>query len=123
MAHFAQLDANNKVIDVVVIDNSDMLDPEGNESEILGIAFLQNLFGSATQWKQYSYNANFRKNGAHKGCTYDEERDAFIHIQPYPSWVLNEDTCRWESPVAMPDDGNSYGWDEDSQTWIQTTET
>jgi len=112
MAHFAEIDYNNKVLRVVVIADEDTTDPTGLENESIGQGFCQGLFGGG-RWVQCSYNAIFRKNGAFPGCTFDEERDAFIHPQPYPSWTLNETTCRWEPPIARPEDGN-YGWDEDA---------
>ena len=95
MAHFAELDANNIVLRVIVVHNNELMD-NGRESEAKGVAFCQSLFGG--NWKQTSYHANFRKNYAGIGYTYDATRDAFIAPQPDPSWVLNEDTCRWEDP-------------------------
>ena len=64
-----------------------------------------------------SYNGNMRKNYAGIGDTYDEDRDAFISPKPYPSWTLNETTCRWEAPVPLPDDENNYVWNESTQQW------
>lgn len=116
MAHFAKLDSNNIVIEVVVVNNSVIQKADGTESELKGKQFLNSLFGSAT-WKQTSYNGNFRKNYAGLGFKYDSTRDAFIPPQPFSSWILNETTCQWEAPLAYPDDGNVYEWDEDSQQW------
>ena len=116
MAHFAKIGLNGKVIQVVKVNNEVILDANGNESEANGIDFLTKLTGWAI-WKQTSYNQNFRKNFAGVGCTYDEDRDAFITKKPYPSWTLNETTCRWESPVAYPTDGQKYFWNETNQTW------
>jgi hypothetical protein len=127
MAHFAQLDENNLVIQVVVVNNEDVGNLEFPESEPLGIAFLQQLLGTEAVWKQTSYNNNFRKNYAQIGSTYDAERNAFIHPQPYPSWVLNEETCLWESPVPHPndygtlEDPKSYNWDENILNWVEVT--
>ena len=87
------------------------------ESEDKGIAFCKSLFGEDTVWKQTSYNGNLRKNFAGKGFTYDEDRDAFIAPQPFSKWVLNEDTCRWEAPVAYPDDGEDYVWNDNKGEW------
>mgnify|MGYP001042559180 CR=1 FL=1 len=87
------------------------------ESEDKGIAFCQSLFGADTVWKQTSYNGTFRKNFAGKGFTYDADRDAFIAPQPFNTWVLNEDTCRWEAPVAYPDDGEEYVWNDNKGEW------
>ena len=115
MAHFAALDENNLVTRVLVVDNEDTAE-NGEEDEELGIKFLQNLFGGT--WKQTSYNGNFRKNYAGKGFTYDQSRDAFIPKKTYPSWLLDEDTCRWEAPVPCPDDDKVYVWDEVTTNWV-----
>jgi hypothetical protein len=117
MAHYAQLDDQNTVINVLVVANSQITNPQGQEDEQLGIGFLRQLFGHDTSWVQTSYNGNFRKNYAGIGYTYDATRNAFIPPQPYPSWVLDEQTCQWRAPVPMPEDGGPYVWDEDSLTW------
>lgn len=119
MAHFAELDDNNVVLRVIVVGNRDCLDENGNESETVGITFCQNLLGG--NWKQTSYNGNFRKNYAGIGYTYDEALDAFIPPKPFPSWILNEVTARWEPPIPYPDDNKIYTWDEETQTWVPTT--
>ena len=116
MIHFAQIGLNNKVIAVNCVDESVILDAEGIEREELGVEFLRNLTGWAI-WKQTSYNQNFRKNFAGVGYIYDEDRDAFIAPQPYKSWILDEETCRWQSPVDKPTDGKPYDWNEEEQTW------
>lgn len=116
MAHFAQLNKQNIVTQVIVVANEELLD-NGIESDAKGVAFCQSLFGG--EWKQTSYNRNIRKNFAGIGYTYDSQRDAFIAPQPYPSWTLNEETCRWDSPVAMPTDGKLYQWDEATTNWIE----
>ena len=96
---------------------------------------------SPGEWIQTSYNTRggvhydpntgqpstdqskaLRKNYAGIGYSYDQQRDAFIPPQPYPSWILNEQTCLWEAPVAMPSDGKMYNWDEDSQNWLEVEE-
>jgi hypothetical protein len=118
MAHFAQLDDNNVVTQVIAVANEELLD-NGVESEDKGIAFCQSLFSG--NWKQTSYNNNIRVRYAGIGYTYDAERDAFIESQPYPSWVLNEELLIWDSPVAMPDDGKKYYWDETTTNWIEVT--
>lgn len=118
MAHFAQLDDLNVVLQVIVISNNELLE-NGVESEEKGIAFCQSLYGPATYWKQTSYNGNFRKHYAGVGYTYDFDLDAFLPPKPYPSWVLNEQTYLWEAPVPYPDDGKSYQWDESQQNWIE----
>lgn len=115
MAHFAELDENNMVVQVIVVHNNDCLDANGNESETVGVAFCQSLFGG--NWKQTSYNANFRKHYAGIGYTYDAGLDAFIPPQPYPSWSLDSD-CNWQAPVARPNDGKMYFWDETTQSWV-----
>jgi len=120
MAHFAKLDENNLVIEVNVVNNDDILNLQFPDSELVGIEFLTNWSGGYTNWKQTSYNSNFRKNYAGIGYTYDSVRDAFIPQKPYASWVLNEDTCLWYAPVAYPTDGKMYTWDEATTNWIET---
>lgn len=117
MAHFAQLDENNIVTQVIVVSNNELLDENGVEQESKGIAFCQTLLGG--NWKQTSYNGNMRKNYAGIGFTYDADRDAFISPKPFNSWVLNEDTCRWEAPTPMPTDEKMYRWDEDTVSWVE----
>ena len=117
MAHFAKLNSDNIVIDIIAINNSVMLKADGTESELKGKQFLNSLFGSAT-WKQTSYSASFRKNFAGIGYEYRSDLDGFIPFKPYDSWVLNETTCQWESPVAHPDDNTICEWDEENHEWI-----
>lgn len=120
MAHFAQLDENNVVLQVIVVNDNDCL-MEGREDENTGIAFCKSLFGVHTNWAQTSYNAKMRKNYAGIGYVFDRVRQAFIPPQPFASWVLNEDTCRWDAPVAKPTDGKQYLWDESSTSWVEVT--
>lgn len=117
MAHFAELDENNVVKQVIVVHNNELLDENGEESEAKGIAFCQSLFGG--NWIQTSYNATFRKNYAGIGFTYDESRDAFIRQQPFASWILNEETCNWEPPIPKPVeiDNMILIWDEETISW------
>tara|TARA_A100001201_G_C4084797_1_gene200101 strand:+ start:151 stop:510 length:360 start_codon:yes stop_codon:yes gene_type:complete len=117
MAHFAQLDENNVVLNVIVVDNSILLNENNEEEEQLGINFLTNLYGSDTIWKQTSYNGNFRKDLASITGTYDPTNDVFIMPKPFNSWTLN-DNFDWEAPVAYPDDNEIYFWDEDNQNWV-----
>jgi hypothetical protein len=117
MAHFAKLNKDNLVTEVHVVNNNDLLQ-DGVESEAKGIQFLVDWSGGYTNWKQTSYNGNFRKNYAGVGWTYDSNRDAFISPQPFPSWILNESTCRWEPPVPFPTDGQRYNWDEATTSWV-----
>ena len=116
MAHFAKIGLNSKVIEVQKIHNNELLDADGIEQEVNGVNFLTTLTGWAI-WKQTSYNGNIRKNFAGIGFTYDEDRDAFIPPKPFNSWTLNETTCLWEAPVAYPDDGQAYTWNETNQQW------
>ena len=126
MATFAKIGLNNKVIAVHSVVNEVLHDSNGVEQEVLGVEFLTNLHGWAI-WKQTSYNTSggvhssggtpLRKNHAGIGFTYDEDRDAFIPPKPFASWILNETTCRWEAPVALPDTENRYNWNETNQTW------
>ena len=120
MAHFAQLDDNNMVLQVIVVHNNDCLGDDGNESESTGIAFCQSLF-PGTRWRQTSYNGNIRKNYAGIGFQYNPTYDAFIAPQPYPSWVIDEATCRWVAPTTMPIDGKLYSWDEPTISWVEIT--
>jgi len=135
MASFAKLNLENIVEQVIVVNNNELLD-NGIESEAKGISFCKSLYGKDTNWKQTSYNTRngkhylsdnsglsntqekaFRKNHASKGSTYDENRDAFIPPKPFNSWILNEDTCYWEAPVAKPQDDNQYRWNEQTLSW------
>ena len=123
MAHFAKLGLNSEVIGIHVVDNENLLDADGNEQEQIGIEHLLGVHGGGT-WVQTSYNTfggehlyggtPFRKNYAGVGYSYDTDRDAFILPKPYPSWILNEDTCNWEAPVPYPDDGKRYSWNEET---------
>lgn len=117
MAHFAQIDTDLTVTQVIVVNNSELLDEFGVEQEMLGRQFCTKLLGG--NWVQTSYNGNFRKNFAGIGFKYDPQLDAFIPPQPYPSWVLNTDTCQWAAPVPYPDDGGIYTWDEQTQSWVE----
>jgi hypothetical protein len=117
MAHFAKLDENNVVVEVYVVNNSDVLNLPFPASEPVGIQFLNNCLGYSSKWRQTSYNNNFRKYYAGPGFTYDEQRDAFIPPKPFESWLLNQETLLWEPPVAYPDDGNMYIWDETTESW------
>lgn len=121
MAHFAQLDSNNAVIQVIVVNNETIEHLPFPESEAVGTAFCQSLFGEHTAWKQTSYNASFRKNYAGMGFIYDGVLDAFIAPKPYPSWLLNTNTAQWEPPVQYPHDGKMYRWDEDTLSWVEVT--
>jgi hypothetical protein len=126
MASFAKIGLNNKVIEVLSVVNEVLHDSNGVEQEAIGIDFLTKLTGWAI-WKQTSYNTHggvhssggtpLRKNHAGIGMTYDEDRDAFIPKKPHNSWILNETTCLWNAPVAMPTDGKKYNWNETNKTW------
>jgi hypothetical protein len=116
MAHYAFLDENNIVTDVITgIDETELI--EGLDTE----TWYGNFRGQVC--KRTSYNNNIRKNYAGIGYTYDEERDAFIPPKLYPSWILNEDTCQWEPPTAYPDNDLIYRWDEDSTSWVEVANT
>ena len=117
MSHFAQIDGNNIVTQVLVI-----------EQDVVNTG----LFGEPSSFVQTSYNTHggvhtlggtpLRKNYAGIGYTYDSGRDAFIPPKPYNSWVLNETTCLWDAPVAMPTDEKMYTWDENTTNWVEVTE-
>jgi hypothetical protein len=125
MAHFAEIDILKRVLRILVVDDKDTQDKNGNEVESVGAKYLHDGFGGT--WVKTSYNTSsnvhklggtpFRKNYAVVGDTYDETRDAFIAPKPYPSWTLIESTCLWEAPVAEPDDGKIYKWNEAEQRW------
>jgi len=136
MASFAKLNLENIVENVISVNNEVLLE-NGIEKEQKGIDFLKSIYGVDTKWKQTSYNTKggmhylsnnfgpsltqekaFRKNFACIGMIYDESRDAFIQPQPYPSWILDEDTCWWEAPTPEPNDGPIYDWDETTKSWI-----
>jgi len=126
MASFAKIGLNNKVIEVLSVNNEVLKDSNGIEQEVNGIDFLTKLTGYPI-WKQTSYNTHggihdnggtpLRKNYAGIGYTYDENRDAFISLKPFNSWILNEDTCIWESPIPYPQDNNRYNWNEQTLSW------
>ena len=117
MAHFAELGEDNIVLRVIVVNNDDCKDEVGNESETVGIEFCRNLLGGT--WKQTSYNATFRARYAGIGYTYDSGRNAFIAPKPFPSWVLNETTTNWDSPIPYPSDEKMYDWNEADQVWVE----
>ena len=128
MAHFAKLDENNVVTQVIVVDNKDITDPHtGQEDEILGIAFCKKLLGG--NWKQTSYNNSTRVRYAGIGYSYNAALDAFVPPQPYASWTLESETADWVSPLgaapALTDaevEANSfYRWDEDAYQADNTT--
>jgi hypothetical protein len=115
MAHFAKIDENNVVTQVIVVSNKDTADANGVEKEHIGAAFCERLFGGT--WKQTSYNGSIRKNYAGVGYLYNPEIDAFIPPKPFDSWVLNEETAQWQSPIPRPEDDGLYSWNEESQSW------
>jgi hypothetical protein len=125
MAHFAQLDENNVVTQVIVVANEDTSDVNGNEVEEIGVAFCKKLLGADTNWKQTSYNNTFRVRYAGIGYSFSEELNAFIPPRPFDSWVLNTETADWESPVgpapalteAEIEARSFYRWDEETGAW------
>ena len=120
MAHFAKIGEDNIVLGIEVVSNEDA------PTEEAGVAFQTALTGYP-HWKQTSINTKlgvhglggtpFRKNYAFIGGVNDSSRDAFIDRKIFPSWILNEETCGWEAPTPMPEDGNYYQWDESSTSW------
>ena len=111
MAHFAKLGVGNIILKVEVVSN------DIATTEQAGVDFLNTLYNTRDVWKQTSYNNNIRKNFAGIDYQYDQQRDAFIAPKPYPSWILNETTCIWETPTPYPDDGEMYTWNEETLTW------
>jgi hypothetical protein len=130
MASFAKIGLNSKVIEVLSVHNNVLKDSNGVEQEAIGIDFLTKLTGYPV-WKQTSYNTHggvhnnngtpLRKNHAGIGYTYDEDRDAFIPKKPFNSWILNEHTCIWNAPVAIPttelEENEYYSWNEFIINW------
>lgn len=119
MAHFVEVNDDGIVLRGIVVANKDTATPTGEEVESIGVEFCKKLLGGI--WKQTSYNNNIRYNYAGIGYRYDEEKDAFIAPQPFPSWKLDED-MRWEAPVEMPTDGGFYRWDEETTSWVKQEE-
>ena len=121
MAHFAKINNSNIVEKVIVVSN------DVATTEQAGVDFINNLYKTNDVWKQTSYNTYggvhklggtpFRKNYAGINFIYDQTKDAFIEPQPFNSWILNESTCLWEAPVAYPNDGQDYIWNEENQNW------
>lgn len=114
MSHWAEIDENNKVIRVTVGDNND---PNGDE----GYQWLLDKLGGT--WIKTSYNGNIRARFAGIGYTYDQERDVFIAPQPFPSWLLNDETTEWEAPVPMPIGDVPHYWDEETLSWLELSNT
>ena len=139
MAHFAQLDGNNVVTQVIVIHNNELIDESGNHSEEKAIDFCKSLYGQDTIWVQTSYNTRgnvhygtdglpdngtaFRGNYAGIGHIYDTANDVFYEPSPFPSWLLNHSTWIWEAPVPRPQDGKFYTWDEETISWKEYVST
>lgn len=118
MAHFAQINSDNVVTQVIVVSNADCGGGEYPGSDPIGAAFCNTLLGGT--WKQTSYNGNFRKRYAGIGYTFNEALDAFVAPKPYPSWTLNAETADWEAPVARPAEG-VWTWNEANQEWDEVT--
>jgi hypothetical protein len=117
MAHFAQINEQGTVVQVIVVNNSDILDANGQESEDIGKQFCTNLLGG--EWVQTSYNGSMRKQYASIGGSYNAVDDVFIAPKPYASWSLDEN-FDWQAPVPAP--GDNYIWDEDNQQWVEVPE-
>jgi len=116
MASFAELNNNNVVLRVVKMDNDTMLDAFGNESEGMGIAECNRIWGTS-RWVQCSASNAFRKRFASIGSTYDETRDVFIDKKIYSNWVLDETTLSYIPPVPHPNDGDYHRWDQENNEW------
>ena len=117
MEFFAELNEDNIVIRVIAVHDNELLDEDNNTSEQKGVDFCIAHYGGT--WIQTSDDPNFRKNYAGINYIYDSVRDAFINKKPYPSWILNESTCKWESPTPYPTDDKDYIWDEATLSWIE----
>lgn len=116
MAHFAELNADNIVVRVIVVNNAELLDANGQEQEALGVAFCQSLFGGT--WVQTSYSGSFRVRFAGQGYTYDQNHDAFVAPKPFASWLFSGNILDWVPPIAYPEDGKPYIWDENIGSWV-----
>lgn len=114
MAHFALLDSDNTVLDLIVIENSVLIDDNGQEKEQLGIAFCQTL--KEGRWIQTSFNDSIRKRYAQIGGYYDPDADCFVCKKPYNSWILDSDK-NWIPPLPYPNDKQVYEWDESTVSW------
>lgn len=117
MAYFAQIDNNGTVLQVISVSNNDAPDPAPTNSEPLGQAFIASL-GLDGEWRQTSYNGNFRKQYCGPGFRYDADADVFITPKPYSSWTLDANHD-WQPPVPYPTDGKRYEWDEITQSWVE----
>jgi len=120
MAHFAKLDENNNVLEVLVVKNSMLLDSNGVEREELGIAFLVTWSGGHPYWKQTSYNNSFRKTYATIGSKYDPDKNIFIAPKPFNSWILDTEG-NWQAPISKPLDNKEYYWNEAELNWQEVT--
>jgi hypothetical protein len=121
MAHFAELNAENTVQQILVVDNSDVDNLPFPESEPIGVAYLHSIFGPETLWVQTSYNGSFRYCYASIGNTFDstvQPYGVFLYPKPYPSWILDTNTYMWIAPVPYPNDGKNYYWDEATLSWV-----
>lgn len=119
MAYFCEIDETGTVLQVIKVSNDDAPDPATTNSEPLGQAFIASL-GLPGEWRQTSYNNNFRKQYAGPEFTYDAEADVFVSPQPFPSWSLDANHD-WQPPTPMPTDGMYY-WDEDTLAWVSVDE-
>lgn len=120
MAYFAQLDDTGTVVQVIAISNDDAPDPATEYSEPLGRAFIADVLRLPGEWRQTSYNNNFRKQYAGPGFRYDADVDVFIAPQPYPSWTLDAQHD-WQPPTPMPEAQGMWTWDEDTLSWVDVS--
>lgn len=128
MAHYALLNQNGEVVNVITGVDEDLSQTDADGTQVGGSSEAWEAFYSSLPWfagltcKRTSYNGRIRKNYAGIGFTYDSVRDAFIPPRPvWASWVLNEETCQWEAPTPMPEDGSMYHWDEGTLSWVEVT--
>jgi hypothetical protein len=125
MAHYAFLDENNIVVQVIAGVDENITQKDENGKSVGGSSEKWESFYSSLPWfnglvcKRTSYNGNYRKNYAGIGFTYDPVRDAFISPQPFPSWTLNEETCKWQAPYLPPQDDKAYNWNEETLSWVE----
>ena len=118
MAYFAQIDQDGTVVQVISISNADAPDPAPTHSEPLGQAFIADVLELSGEWRQTSYNGNFRKQYCGPGFRYDADADVFVAPQPFPSWTLDANHD-WQPPTPMPTEGGPWSWHEETLSWVE----
>lgn len=117
MAHFARIDENNIVTEVIAVNDRQIVNAYGAEDPELGEEYCKQLFGG--RWKQTSYNSNFRLHYAGIGFSYREDLDVFVPPQPYSGWTFDDGLLRWIPPIPAPVDADDRIWDDETKTWLE----